>query len=78
MPLLLWLDIFDGATFWRASANSCRAREEGENWTVECARALEGLTGTTVQVESSTDVEGVQGDIATWTSEVFGDPFSFS
>jgi hypothetical protein len=65
MPLLLWLDIFDGATFWRASANPCRAREEGENWIVECARALEGLTGTTVQVESSTDVEGVQGDIAT-------------
>ena len=65
IPLRLWLDIFDGATFWRASAKLCKANDEGENCTVECARALEGLTGTTVQVESSTAVDGPQGEMAT-------------
>jgi hypothetical protein len=55
--------------------------EEGENCTVECARAVEGLTGTTVHVESSTAVEGLHGQIATWwNSGVLDDifPFPFS
>lgn len=65
MPLRLWLDNFEGATFCSASAKPCRASEDGENWTVEWASALEDLTATTVHVESSTAVEGHQGDIAT-------------
>jgi hypothetical protein len=79
IPLRLWLVIFEGATLWSASANPWRARDEGENCTVECARAVDGLMGTIDHVESSTEVEGLQGQIATWwNSGAVGGPFPFS
>jgi hypothetical protein len=49
MPLLLWLESFDGATCLRLFAKHWRANDEGENCTVECARAEDLVTGTTVQ-----------------------------
>jgi hypothetical protein len=79
IPLRLWLEILEGATFWSASAKPWRARDDGENCTVECARALEGLIGTIAHVESSTEVEGPQGHIATWwNSEGLIGPLPFS
>jgi hypothetical protein len=79
IPLRLWLVIFEGAIFCSASANPWRARDDGENCAVECARAVEGLIGTIDHVESSTEVEGLQGQIATWwNSGALEGPFPFS
>lgn len=67
MPLLLWLDSFEGATRCRLVANVCRARAEaeGENWTVECDRAVDLVTATMVQSMDSGVAPGIQGDMAT-------------
>lgn len=65
MPLLLWLDSLDGATCWRCVAKDWRARDDGENCTVECARAAECVTGTMVQFAESGVALGAQGARAT-------------
>ena len=75
MPLRLLLDNFEGAIFCRASAKPCKASDEGENWTVECAKAVEDLTATTVHVELSTAVAGLHGDIATCSMSGTAEPF---
>jgi hypothetical protein len=46
IPLLLRVVNCDGATCFRFTANDWRARDEGENWMVEEARADDGVTGT--------------------------------
>ena len=65
IPLLLWLDSFDGASSLRLVANVWREREEGENWMVERARAEEGMTGTMVQLVASGEAVGAHGAMAT-------------
>jgi hypothetical protein len=47
-------------------AKFCKAKEEGENWTVECGRLEDLKTGTIVQVVPSGDELGAQGAMATW------------
>lgn len=65
MPLLLWLDSFDGAICCRVVAKLCNARDDGENCKVECASAVDLRTGTIVQLARSASVLGVHGAMAT-------------
>lgn len=46
-------------------AKFCSASEDGENWIVECARAVDLRTGTSVQFVCEGLGLGVQGAIAT-------------
>jgi hypothetical protein len=66
MPFLQWPNNFEGAVRCSSSAKPCKAEDDGENCIMELARALEGLTGTTVQFISSTDPAGSFGAMATW------------
>jgi hypothetical protein len=64
IPLLLRMFNCDGATCFRWRAKDCRAKDEGENWMVDGARADDGVTGTIAQFVDSGEWEGVHGAMA--------------
>ena len=77
MPLRLRAVSWEGATCLRVAAKDWRARDEGANWTVDGARAADGVTGTMAQLVDCGVREGAQGamamcngvgGVATWSS----------
>jgi len=66
MPLLIWLDSFEGATFWRVLAKVWSADDEGENRIVEADISEDRTTGTIDQGVSAAEEFGVQGVMAIW------------
>lgn len=61
MPLRLWLVNFEGATCCKVAAKLCRAGDDSENWTIDCANAEDRTTGTIDQAVSETFVSEAHG-----------------